>query len=160
MSCGSQKDRNADLAKLKGISTSRCKYVQLQNLPADEITRSAFIPKEGNLMTACDYSALESRLGADIYQDQAMLKEYLEGSGDIHSLVAKACFPKELEGIEISEIKSKRPDLRKKAKAPEFACQFENNIFCIKRKIDSNLLSVMIIENWVNCGKTVMLIRS
>lgn len=55
-----------------------------------------------------------------------MLKEYLEGSGDIHSLVAKACFPDELDGIDVSEIKTKRPDLRKKAKAPEFACQFEN----------------------------------
>ena len=125
MSCGSR-NLNTDLAKLKGIAPSRCKYVQCQNLPSDEITRSSFIPKEGNLMTACDYSALESRLGADIYQDKAMLKEYLEGSGDIHSLVAKACFPQELEGIEVSEIKSKRPDLRKKAKAPEFACQFEN----------------------------------
>ena len=123
MSCGSR-NLNTDLAKLKGIAPSRCKYVQCQNLPSDEITRSSFIPKEGNLMTACDYSALESRLGADIYQDKAMLKEYLEGSGDIHSLVAKACFPQELEGIEVSEIKSKRPDLRKKAKAPEFACQF------------------------------------
>ena len=125
MSCGSR-NINTDLARLKGIMPSRCKYVQLQNLPSDEITRSAFIPKEGNLMTACDYAALESRLGADIYNDEAMLKEYLEGSGDIHSLVAKACFPKELEGIPVSEIKSKRPDLRKKAKAPEFACQFEN----------------------------------
>ena len=123
MSCGSR-NTNTDLARLKGIVPSRCKYVQLQNLPSDEITRSAFIPKEGNLMTACDYAALESRLGADIYNDEAMLKEYLEGSGDIHSLVAKACFPKELEGIPVSEIKSKRPDLRKKAKAPEFACQF------------------------------------
>lgn len=123
MSCGSR-NTNTDLARLKGIVPSRCKYVQLQNLPSDEITRSAFIPKEGNLMTACDYAALESRLGADIYNDEAMLKEYLEGSGDIHSLVAKACFPKELEGIPVSEVKSKRPDLRKKAKAPEFACQF------------------------------------
>ena len=125
MSCGSR-NTNTDLAKLKGIAPSRCKYIQLQNLPSDPITRSAFIPKEGNLMTACDYSALESRLGADIYNDEAMLKEYLEGSGDIHSLVAKACFPKELEGIPVHEIKDKRPDLRKKAKAPEFACQFEN----------------------------------
>jgi DNA polymerase I-like protein with 3'-5' exonuclease and polymerase domains len=125
MSCGSR-NTNEDLAKLKGISSSRCKYVQCQNLPSDEITRSSFIPNEGNLMTACDYSALESRLGADIYNEPAMIKEYLEGSGDIHSLVAKACFPIELEGISVSEIKNKRPDLRKKAKAPEFACQFEN----------------------------------
>ena len=72
MSCGSR-NTNADLAKVKGIVPSRCKYVQLQNLPSDEITRSAFVPKKGNLMTACDYSALESRLGADIYNEPEML---------------------------------------------------------------------------------------
>lgn len=131
MSCGSR-NLNTDLAKFKNLPASRCTYPQCQNLPADEITRSSFIPNEGNLMTACDYAALESRLGADIYNEQAMLKEYLEGSGDIHSLVAKACFPQELEGIEVSEIKNKRPDLRKKAKAPEFACQFELTNFYLE----------------------------
>lgn len=60
-----------------------------------------------------------ARLGADIYQEQSMIKEYLEGSGDIHSLTAKHVFKKELEGIEVKDIKMKRPDLRKKAKPIE-----------------------------------------
>lgn len=123
MSCGS-KNNNTDLAHFKKIAPSRCKYVQLQNLPSDEITRSSFIPNEGNLMTSCDYSALESRLGADIYQDQEMLKEFLEGSGDMHSLCAKLVFHDELEGIEVKDIKKLRPDLRKKVKPIEFSQQF------------------------------------
>lgn len=123
MSCGS-KNNNTDLAHFKKISPSRCKYVQLQNLPSDEITRSSFIPNEGNLMTSCDYSALESRLGADIYQDQEMLKEFLKGSGDMHSLCAKLVFHDELEGIEVKDIKKLRPDLRKKVKPIEFSQQF------------------------------------
>lgn len=123
MSCGS-KNLDKDLATFKKISPSRCKYVQLQNLPADEITRSSFIPNEGNLMTSCDYSALESRLGADIYQDKEMLKEFLEGSGDMHSLCAKLVFHEELKDIEIKDIKKVRPDLRKKVKPIEFSQQF------------------------------------
>lgn len=123
MSCGSR-NTNTDLAKLKGISPSKCKYVQLQNLPSDEITRSSFIPNEGNLMTSCDYSALESRLGADIYQDQAMLKEFLEGSGDMHSLCAKLVFHEELKDVEVKDIADLRPDLRKKVKPIEFSQQF------------------------------------
>lgn len=123
MSCGS-KNSNHDLAGYKKIAPSRCKYVQLQNLPADEITRSSFVPNKGNLMTSCDYSALESRLGADIYQDQEMLKEFLEGSGDMHSLCAKLVFHEELEGIEVKDIKKLRPDLRKKVKPIEFSQQF------------------------------------
>lgn len=124
MSCGNGLQNNTDLAKAKHISPDRCKYVQLQNLPADEITRSSFICEEGNLMCSCDYAALESRLGADIYNEESMIKEYLEGSGDIHSLTAKHCFPKELEGIDVKDIKDKRPDLRKKAKPVEFSQQF------------------------------------
>lgn len=155
MSCGS-KNTNTDLAQLKGIAPSRCKYVQLQNLPSDEITRGAFIPNEGNLMTACDYAALESRLGADIYNEAAMLKEYLEGSGDIHSLVAKACFPEELKDIPIEEIKSKRPDLRKKAKAPEFACQFGGGAGAISNSLGiSQEEAKVIYNNYLNAFKGI-----
>ena len=123
MSCGSR-NFNSDLAKLKGIAPSRCRYVQLQNLPSDEITRGAFIPKEGNLMTACDYAALESRLGADIYNEPEMLEEFLHRSGDMHSLCAKLVFHEELKDVPIEEIKEKRPDLRKKVKPIEFSQQF------------------------------------
>jgi DNA polymerase I-like protein with 3'-5' exonuclease and polymerase domains len=123
MSCGSR-NTNTDLAHIKGIAPSRCKYVQLQNLPSDEITRGAFIPKEGNLMTACDYSALESRLGADIYNEPEMLEEFLHRSGDMHSLCAKLVFHEELKDVAIEDIKTLRPDLRKKVKPIEFSQQF------------------------------------
>lgn len=123
MSCGSSAS-NYDLARLKGITPSRCKYVQCQNLPADEITRSSFIPNNGNLMTSADYSALESRLGADIYQEPEMINEFLHGSGDIHSLCAKMVFREELKDIDVKDIKHVRPDLRKKVKPIEFSQQF------------------------------------
>lgn len=123
MSCGSRQ-KNSDLAKAKGIAPSRCGYPQLQNLPSDEITRSSFIPNTGNLMTSCDYSALESRLGADIYNEPEMLREFLEGSGDMHSLCAKLVFHEELKDISVGDIKDKRPDLRKKVKPIEFSQQF------------------------------------
>ena len=126
MSCGGGiKTYDTDLAKYKGIIPSRCKFVQIQNLPHDAYVRECFIPEKDNLMVSSDYSALESRLGADIYNEPKMIEEFLYGSGDIHSLTAKACFPEELEGIEVKDIKKLRPDLRQKAKGPEFACQFE-----------------------------------
>lgn len=124
MSCGSQQP-NTDLAKYKGISPKNCTYPNIQQLPADDATRGSFTAPEGYLWSSCDYSALESRLGADIYNEKEMINEYLHGSGDIHSLVAKFCFPKELEGIDVKDIKKLRPDLRKKAKGPEFAMQFD-----------------------------------
>jgi DNA polymerase I-like protein with 3'-5' exonuclease and polymerase domains len=145
MSCGSSQT-DSELAKAKGLSPSKCKFVQLQNLPSDEVTRSAFVPEQGNLMVSADYSALESRLGADIYDEKEMLREYIEGSGDIHSLVAKACFPEELEGIEVKDIKRLRPDLRKKAKAPEFACQFGGGAKAISQSLSISYQEAKKIE--------------
>lgn len=124
MSCGNSNQNNSDLAKLKKISPSRCTYVQIQNLPSDTITRSSFVPNTGNLMTSCDYSALESRLGADIYNEPEMLREFLEGSGDIHSLCAKMVFREELADVNVKDIAKVRPDLRKKVKPIEFSQQF------------------------------------
>ena len=131
MSCGSQQP-NTDLAKIKQVRPSECTYPNIQQLPSDEVTRACFTAPEGYLWSSCDYSALESRLGADIYNESAMIDEYLHGSGDIHSLVAKFCFPKELEGIDVKDIKKLRPDLRKKAKGPEFAMQFGGSPFAIQ----------------------------
>lgn len=122
MACGS-KQNNLDLAKANHISFAG--YPQLQNLPANEATRSSFVAEKGNLFCSCDYSALESRLGADIYNEPAMLNEFLHGSGDMHSLCAKMVFHEELKDIEVKDIKKKRPDLRTKVKSIEFSQQFE-----------------------------------
>lgn len=121
MSCGGSD--NSDIALYKKLPKGSCKNLNHQQLPSDHETRSSFVSEKGNLFCSCDYSALESRLGADIYDEKAMLKEYIEGSGDIHSLAAKGCFPEELEGVEVKDVKKLRPDLRKKAKAPEFDCR-------------------------------------
>lgn len=146
MACGSQ-EINVDLAKLKGLPLKvsgknkklKCAYPQIQNLPADHKTRSCFISEKDNYFCSCDYSALESRLGADIYDEKSMIEEFVHGSGDMHSLVAKKCFPKELEGIEIKDIKKLRPDLRKKAKAPEFAKQFGGGASSIRDSLGTTM---------------------
>lgn len=136
MSCGGgSAQRNEDLAKYKKIPVSRVGYPQIQNLPADEDTRSAFVCEKGNKFCSCDYAALESRLGADIYQEKSMLEEYLQGSGDIHSLVAKACFPEELKNIDVKDIKKLRPDLRKRAKPVEFSQQFGGSAKAIQSSL-------------------------
>lgn len=128
MSCGS-KSENTDLAAYKGLPSSACKYVQIQNLPATEVTRSAFVSEKGNLFTSCDFSALESRLGADIYNEPEMLEEFLHRSGDMHSLCAYLVFKDEIpRNINISDIKDKFPKLRKKIKPIEFSQQFGGGV--------------------------------
>jgi len=126
MSCGS-KQSNTDLAKFKKISPSACAYPNLQQLPADEPTRSSFVAPKGSLMVSADFSAEESRLAADIYQDKEFIKEFTERSGDMHSLFAWAVFKKECQecGCEgVQDVKKKAPQWRKAVKAVEFAYLF------------------------------------
>ena len=122
LSCGSQQS-NTDLAKLKGIPAKSCTYCNFQQLPHDEITRSCFVAEEGNLFVSCDYSAQEGRVQGDIYQDEAILKMYREGI-DGHSMYAKIFFKDELKDIDVHDVKKLRPDLRSKAKSPEFALAY------------------------------------
>lgn len=126
LSCGSKQPNN-DLAKLKGISPNRCKYPNIQQLPADEATRSAFVAPEGYNFVSADFSAEESRLGADIYQDKEFLKEFTEGSGDTHSMFAWMVFRKECEECgckSVADVKKLAPQWRKKVKGVEFAYMF------------------------------------
>lgn len=128
MSSGS-KENNNSIAKIRGLPVNPtaaqkaeglgCSYPNMQQLPSDEITRACFVSEQGNKWISCDYSAIESRLGADIYQEKAMIDEFLYGSGDMHSLVAKMIFP-ELKDVPIKDIKKLHKHLRTKAKPVEF----------------------------------------
>ena len=123
MSCGSQQ-LNTDLAKLKGISPKKCTYANLQQLPADDPTRSSFVAPEGYKFVSADFSAEESRVGADIYQDKEFLKEFTEGSGDTHSMFAWMVFRKECEACgckDVSDVKKLAPQWRKKVKGVELS---------------------------------------
>lgn len=137
MSCGSQQS-NTDLAKAKQIPAKECTYCNFQQLPADHTTRSCFISEPGNYFCSSDFSALESRLGADIYQEQSMIEEFLYKSGDIHSLVAKACFP-ELKDKTTEEIKKNYPELRKRAKPIGFSQQFGGSARAIAQSLGCSL---------------------
>lgn len=126
MSCGSNQP-NIDLAKYKGISPKNCAYPNVQQLPSDEITRSCFVAEKGNNMVSADFSAEESRLGADIYQDKEFLDEFLYRSGDMHSLFAWTVFRKECEDCgckSVADVKKLAPKWRKAVKAVEFAYMF------------------------------------
>lgn len=131
MSCGSQKE-NVDLAKYKKIPSSECTYPNIQQLPANDETRSCFVAEEGNLFCSCDFSALESRLGADIYKEKSMIDEFLYGSGDMHSLCAYMIYEDEIpRDTDIKDIKKLYPKLRKEVKPIEFSQQFGGSEFSI-----------------------------
>lgn len=122
MSCGSSQS-NTDLAKLKKLSPKECSYCNLQQLPHDAITRSCFVADKGNVLIDCDWSAAEARLAGDIYNDQ-VIKDIFNNNIDSHSMYAKVFFSEELKDIDVKDVAAKRPDLRQKAKGPEFEVKY------------------------------------
>lgn len=156
LSCGSQ-EINTDLAKLKGLPQTKsskkikgieallhnkvCAYPQLQNLPNDPITRQCFKAHKGNKIVAIDYSSEESRLMASMAHDEAMIDEYINGDGDMHSLTAKMVFKDELKDVPIKDIKKFSKDnhtkgginYRQEAKGYEFLFNYHGNADTIVR---------------------------
>lgn len=102
------------------IPGKKIPLVNLQNLPADAETRACFVADKGNKWISADYSGEESVILANVARDEAMIDLFLNGCGDLHSLVAKMVYPDELKDIAVEDVKKLRPDLRRKAKAPEF----------------------------------------
>lgn len=54
--------------------------------------RSAFVAREGYAMVKIDYSGQELRIVANVSGEPVWTKEFLEGSGDLHTITAKAFF--------------------------------------------------------------------
>lgn len=133
MSCGSQQ-ANTSLAKLNKVAPKDCTYPNMQQLPHDEETRACFTAMKGNLWVSCDYSSQEGRVQGDIYQDEAILKMYREGI-DGHSMYAKIFFKEELKDIDVHDVKKLRPDLRTKAKGPEFALAYGGGYTTIMQQL-------------------------
>lgn len=107
----------------------------LQQVPADPEHRECFIASEGHLLIAADYSGQEAVVFANKCLDENLLAFYDEGLGDMHSYVALLCFPSELGGVVLDDVKKMRPDLRQKAKAAGFAIQFGGNGYTIANNL-------------------------
>lgn len=139
MSCGSQQP-NTDLAKVNHVRPKDCTYPNIQQLPHDAETRACFTAPNGYLWSSCDFSALESRLGADIYNEKSMLDEFLHGSGDMHSLCAYMVYKNDIpRDTPIKEIKKKFPHLRSAVKPIEFSQQFGGSEFAIQSSMGCSL---------------------
>ena len=103
-----------------GGKDDNVKYINLQNLPADELTRSCFVAEEGNKFISIDYSGEESVLMASIANDKAMINELMYGEKDLHTLTAKLIFPYIPKDMPAEEVKKKFHKERSESKSYEF----------------------------------------
>jgi DNA polymerase-1 len=96
----------------------------MQNVPAEDRTRSCFVAEPGNILIVADYSGQEQVVLANKSMEPNILEFYAKGLGDMHSYNAKLIFKDELKDIPLDEVKAKHPDLRQYAKAAGFAINY------------------------------------
>lgn len=109
--------------------SSRKGDVNTLNLPANQRTRECIEAKSGFKMIVADYEGQETRVGADITGDEAMIDSILNGS-DLHCAFAKVLFP-ELQFLSDEEIIKNHKEKRTAAKAPRFAFAYGANAYTI-----------------------------
>lgn len=126
--------------------------MNIQQLPSDAVTRACFTAPKGYKWVSCDFAALESRLGADIYNEKSMLKEFLEGSGDMHSLCAYMVYKEIPRDTPIKDIKKLYPDLRKAVKGIEFSQQFGGSEYAIMGTMGCSLEEALAFKNAYSKG--------
>jgi DNA polymerase I-like protein with 3'-5' exonuclease and polymerase domains len=136
LSCGSGgkgkggKTKDDDVAEEEDGSKdtsiqSNDKSVNVQQLPATEETRAAFVPEKGHMLIDCDYGDQEGHIFTELSNDREWIAFYNDpNKRDGHSFVAKMCFPKELNGVEEKDVKEVRKDLRSLAKKARFCFNY------------------------------------
>lgn len=102
----------------------------LQNIPIrteqGRRIRKAFIPVEGKVLLAADYSQVELRIMAHISKDQGLLKAFANGE-DVHAATAAR-----VEGVSIDEVTS---DMRRRAKTVNFGLIYGMSAFGLAKQL-------------------------
>lgn len=107
--------------------------LNIQNIPHDPETRACFVSAPGNVWISADYQSQESRIIASVANDPAMLDLFINGSGDVHSLVAKMSYSQyipsdlpveEVKAFSKNSIKNGGLDYRQEAKGIEFSINY------------------------------------
>jgi DNA polymerase-1 len=106
----------------------------LQNIPADQLTRSCFTAEKGNKVAFADYSSQEQRILANFSLVDTLLMFYKKGLQDMHGYVAFLMYP-DIRPCEIDDItndtlkyiKENFKDQRKLAKNAGFAINYGGN---------------------------------
>lgn len=136
LSCGSGgkgkggKTKDDDIAEEEDESKDTSiqandKSVNVQQLPATEETRAAFVPEKGHLLIDCDYGDQEGHVFTELSNDKEWIAFYNDpNQRDGHSFVAKMCFPKDLDGVAEKDVKKVRKDLRDLAKKARFCFNY------------------------------------
>ncbi len=102
----------------------------LQNIPVRTAEgrriREAFVPEEGNVLLAADYSQIELRIMAHLSRDEGLLKAFREGE-DVHRATASEIFDVGLDDV--------TDDQRRRSKAVNFGLIYGMSAYGLSQQL-------------------------
>ena len=69
--------------------------IPIHGIPGTSELRTAFIARDGYTMVKSDYAGEELRIVTNLSNEPVWIKEFLHGTGDLHSITARAFFNKQ-----------------------------------------------------------------
>lgn len=110
------------------IST-RKEGINILNFPANKKTRECVKSTTGYKLIVCDFEGQENACGADLHQDETMVKSLSEGL-DLHCAFARLIFP-EIAHLTDAEIMRDHKDKRNYSKSPRFLFSYGGNAYSL-----------------------------
>jgi DNA polymerase I-like protein with 3'-5' exonuclease and polymerase domains len=98
--------------------------------------RKLFISAPGWTACSSDYSNIEMRVAANVSGEPKFIKEFLEGSGDFHTLTASVVFP---EFNDPNTSKARKKELRSIAKIINFALLYGGTAYTVYENLKKTL---------------------
>ncbi len=69
--------------------------IPIHGIPSGSDLRRSFEARQGYAMVKADYAGEELRIAANVSKEPVWIREFLEGSGDLHTITARAFFGKQ-----------------------------------------------------------------
>lgn len=117
------------------VPKCECHTTKTVKVDANEVInlRGMFSADPGWTIFSIDYSNIEMRVAANISKEPLFIKEFLEGSGDFHTLTAIALFP---EFSDSATAKGRKKELRGVAKIINFALLYGGTAYTIHENMN------------------------
>lgn len=69
--------------------------IPIHGIPKESEVRRSFVSRPGYVMVKCDYAAEELRIAANVAGEQVWIDEFMNGTGDLHTITARSIFGKQ-----------------------------------------------------------------
>jgi len=106
----------------------------MQQIPAGDEFRGAFIAPEGKDLITADYANQEGRIMAAFAKDDDYINFFNNGDGDVHSFVATKMFSAAF-GREFKVSKTENEEYRQKGKILNFMISFGGSAFTLSKTL-------------------------